>query len=171
MAFNFQVSLLETRRGRAGALSTLALGSAGLTHVAGFQECSGLEGTLEVHDLQAGGVNGGALRFPTRIRWSNLVLKRGLTRGTLLWDWFDGYVRGEGSRRDGIVTLLNERHEPQLAWGFRGGLPVRYAGPSLNAMQSAVAVETVEIAHQGLVRLDPGQPPRSAAEAVLDLIG
>ncbi|CAO3443994.1 phage tail protein [Azospirillum largimobile] len=170
LAFNFQVSLMESGRGRGGAPTTVALSGVGLTRVAGFSECTGLEGTLETHEYQAGGVNGGSLRFPTRIKWSNVTLKRGLGQGTLLWDWFHGFVVGTGTRRDGIIVLQNEQHEPHTVWGFRAGLPVKYSGPPMNAMQSNVAIETIEITHQGLYRIPGPDPLASAAQAVFDLL-
>ena len=161
LAYNFQISLLES--GRSGGAT------GGLTPVAGFSECTGLEGTLEVQDHPEGGLNGAVLRFPTRIKWSNLTLKRGLGRGLELWDWFYGFASGTGVRKDGVITLQNERHEPHTVWGFRRGLPVKYAGPTLNAAQSAVAVESLEIAHEGLFLIPGGPPPGSAARTVADL--
>ncbi|NVD97966.1 phage tail protein [Massilia sp. BJB1822] len=169
LGFNFQVSLMEAGRGKAGALTTVTLSSVGLVRVAGFSECSGLEGTLEAHEYQAGGVNGGALRFPTRIKWSNLVLKRGLGSDMMLWDWFHGFVTGKGTRRDGIVVLQDAQHQPHTVWGFRAGLPVKYSGPAMNAMQSSVAIESIEIAHQGLYLVPGASPLAVAARALSNL--
>lgn len=170
LGFNFQVSLMEAGRAEAGALTTVTLSAVGLTRVAGFSECGGLEGSMDMHEHNAGGVNGGALRFPTRIKWSNITLKRGLARNTMLFDWFNGFVVGRGTRRDGVIVLQNERHEPHTVWGFRAGLPVKYAGPALNAMQSAVAIESVEIAHQGLYQLPGASPIAAAVRSVFDAL-
>jgi phage tail-like protein len=161
LAYNFQVSLFESGRSTGAAV--------GLTPVAGFSECAGLEGTLEVQDHPEGGLNGTVLRFPTRIKWSNLTFKRGLGRGMELWTWFYGFASGTGVRKDGVITLQNERHEPHTVWGFRRGLPVKYAGPTLNAAQSAVAVESLEIAHEGLFLIPATAPPGQAGRAVADL--
>jgi len=168
LAFNFQVSLMEAGRGKAGALTTVTLSSVGLTKVAGFSECTGLEGTLEAHDYQAGGINSGALRFPTRIKWSNLVLKRGVGKDMMLWDWFHSFVSGKGTRRDGVIVLQDTQHQPHTVWGFRAGLPVKYSGPQMNAMQSNVAIESVEIAHQGLYLVPGASPLAAAARAIFD---
>lgn len=169
LAYNFQVSLLEASGSTTAALTTVTLSALGLTPVAGFSECSGLEGTLEVQDHPEGGRNGAVLRFPTRIKWSNLTLKRGMGRRMELWDWFHGFAAGGGVRRDGVITLQNERHEPHTVWGFRRGLPVKYAGPTLNAAQTAVAVETLEIAHEGLFLVPGASPLAEAARAVVGL--
>ncbi len=173
LAFNFQVSLMDSGVSRAGALATVVLSNVGLTRVAGFSECSGLEGALDMHEHTAGGVNSGALRFPTRFKWSNITLKRGLSVGPgdpMLWDWFNGFILGRGKRRDGVIVLQNESHEPHTAWGFRRGLPVRYVGPPLNAMQSNVAIETMEIAHEGLYQIPGASPLAKAARAIFDAL-
>lgn len=169
LAYNFQVSLLSSSNSTAGALTTVTLASAGLIPVAGFSECSGLEATLEIQEHNEGGRNGTALKFPTRVKWSNLTLKRGMGRGMELWGWLYGFASGAASRRDGVITLQNERHEPHTVWGFRRGLPVKYAGPTLNAAQSAVALETIEIAHEGLFLIPGASPLGQAAKAVADL--
>lgn len=155
LGYNFLVSLVD-------ASSTLALAqalapSAVTEHaVGGFNECTGLEMTLEVEDYQEGGLNGTVRRFPTRVTWSNLTLKKGLIRGhTDLWDWLFGFAEGTVRRRDGIITLLDTERQPASLWYFRRGLPVRYQAPSLHAQQSNVAIESIEIAHEGLHQL-PG---------------
>jgi phage tail-like protein len=156
LAFNFQVSLTGSSSSNVGsALTTVTLSTVGLTVVAGFSECSGLEGTLELQEYMAGGRNDGVLRFPTRMKWSNIVLKRGLAKSTDLWDWYAGFAAGKAARKDGVIVLQNEQHNPQRVWGFRRGLPIKYSGPTLNAAQSAVALESIEIAHEGLY-LVPG---------------
>jgi phage tail-like protein len=170
-AFNFQISLTESSSNPVGSvLTTVTLSSVGLSRVAGFSECTGLEGSLELHEHMAGGRNDAVLRFPTRMKWSNLQLKRGITRSTDLWDWFAGFAAGRVRRRDGVIVLQNEAHEPQRVWGFRRGLPVKYTGPALNATQSAVAIESIEIAHEGLYLVPGASPLASAVRSVFDAI-
>ena len=171
-AFNFQVSLTDSTSGSGtgGAIGAITLSTVGLTRVAGFSECSGLEGTLELHEHMAGGRNGGVLRFPTRMKWANLVLKRGLGKSAELWDWYAGFAVGRAIRKDGVIVLQNESHEPQTVWGFRRGLPVKYTGPTLNASQSAVAIETIEIAHEGLYLVPGASALATAVRSVLDAV-
>jgi phage tail-like protein len=90
------------------------------------------------------------LKFPNRVTWTNLTLKKGIGVGTALWDWHYGFVLGRGRRRDGTIMLLDEQRQPQQVWFFRRGLPVKYTGPSLNATQNNVAIETLEVAHEGI---------------------
>ncbi len=143
--FNFLVALVDSS-------STIAFVISALQSVAhaGFSECSGLEMSLDVEEYREGGNNGKVLRFPTRVKWSNLRLKRGVTFADDLWTWHYDFSRGKGKRRDGIVVLQDERHNPAKVWSFTRGLPVKWTGPTFNAAQSQVAVEEVEIAHEGL---------------------
>jgi phage tail-like protein len=149
---NFVVSLIDT----SSALA--AVGSALMSAVfdvalGGFSECSGLEMSMKTEDYKEGGANGATLRFPNRVEWGNITLKKGVTTTTALWDWHYGFVAGKGKRRDGLIMLQNSVHVPTAIWFFRRGLPVKYTGPSMNATQNSVAVEAIEIAHEGILQL------------------
>jgi phage tail-like protein len=167
MACNFRISLLDSTSSLS-AVATVALSSV-LSHPAGgFSECTGLEMALDVQEFMQGGGNDTVLKFPTRIKPTTLVLKRGLTTKTDLWLWFYGFVRGVGRRRDGLVIVQNAAHDPHTVWGFRRGLPVKYAGPQLSASHSAVAIESIEIAHEGLYQMAGAGP---LAQAVSEAAG
>jgi len=146
---NFIVNLIDTSSTLAiiGSIaSTAFLGDA----AAGVSECSGIELTMQPEEYKEGGRNGAVLKFPSRVTWTNLTLKRGIAISTDLWDWHYGFVTGQGSRRDGMITLLDEQRQPNRIWYFTRGLPVKYTAAALNAMQNQVALETVEIAHEGM---------------------
>ena len=153
LGYNFLISLLDSSSSLARAVTTVALTNVIDHAVGGFSECTGLEMSLEVEDYMEGGNNGMALKFPTRVKWENITLKKGLTTNTVLWDWFHGFVDGTGRRKDGVITLQNQEHDPHIVWGFRRGLPLKYSGPQLNASESNVAIESIEIAHEGLFQL------------------
>jgi phage tail-like protein len=177
LAYNFQVSLLDSKSGSDGpGAGTVAISTSGLRSIAGFSEVSGLEMTMEIENHMAGGINDRVLHFPGRVRWSNLILKRGVVarRDPLdtsdLWTWFQTYLDGRGSRRDGVIMLLNEQRLTAVAWGFRRGLPVKWTGPTLNATQSAVAIESIEIAHEGLYQIKGGGELGQALSAVAQAI-
>jgi len=140
-AHNFVISLVES-----GSPAALAQGVV----AGGFAECSGLEMSLKTEDYEEGGNNGTVLHFPKRINYSNLRLKRGAALSDELWRWHYGFVEGRGRRRDGTITLLDDERKPVAVWQFRRGLPVKWTGPSLNATQNQVAIEELEIAHEGL---------------------
>jgi len=150
---NFVVSLVDSTSALTGALPALT----GILDAAagGFSECSGLELTLQPEEYKEGGNNGAVLKFVGRATWTNVTLKRGLTDRTDLWDWHFSFIEGRGKRRDGVIVLLNAARTPLQAWFFRRGLPVKYSGPTLNATQSSVAIEAIEIAHEGIHQI-PG---------------
>jgi phage tail-like protein len=109
--------------------------------------------SMTPEDYKEGGNNGTVLKFPTRVAWGNITLKKGLGTSTALWDWHYGFVVGRGKRRDGLVVLLTELHVPNSIWFFRRGLPVKYSAPALNATQNGVAIESIEIAHEGIFQV------------------
>jgi phage tail-like protein len=119
-----------------------------------FQEVKGLGADLEVLAYAEGGVNDYAHQLPVRHSWARLSLKRGLARGVALWDWYQSGLSGSlGSRRDGAIFLLDEGGIPSVAWTFSGGIAVKWTGPELSATSPSVAVEALEIAHQGLTQV------------------
>lgn len=173
LAFNFTISLLDSSSSIAEAVTTIAVKSVIDEPVGGFNECSGLVMTLEVEDYMEGGNNGTVLKFPTRVKYEKLILKRGLTRGTVLWDWFHGFIEGKVQRKDGLIMLHDSNHQVHTAWEFKRGLPVSYKGPQMNAQQNNVAFESIEIEHEGLIQL-PGASGlssaiRGAAEGIASL--
>jgi phage tail-like protein len=117
---------------------------------AGFSEASGLEGSMQVEEYSEGGENRYVHKFFTRMTWSNIVLRRGVGLDTALWDWHAQYVAGLGRRRDGMIVLLDQDRRPAGRWIFRRGLPLKWTGPTFNAAQGAVAIESLEIVHEGL---------------------
>jgi phage tail-like protein len=149
---NFVVSLLDTSSVLATIGSALLSGLLDVA-VGGFAECQGLEATMKVDDFNEGGNNGTVLKFPGRVSWTNITLKRGMAANSTLWDWFYGFVDGHGKRRDGVIALLNEMLVPNNVWYFRRGLPLKYSGPQMNATQNNVAIEAIEIAHEGIYQL------------------
>ncbi len=144
-AFNFYVLLIDTSSVLATVLTAIGAVTSG-----GFQEASGLDSTLTMEEYNEGGVNDYTHKFMTRVTYSDIVLKRGMAFGDDLWSWHNDYVTGKGKRRDGLVAMLDETGVPVKVWMFKRGIPHKYSGPTFNAQQSAVAIERLEIAHEGL---------------------
>jgi phage tail-like protein len=170
LAYNFQIILQESSSSLAKSATTVVLSTVLPRPVAGFTECSGLEMSLDVQEHMEGGNNGTILKFPTRVKPANLTLKRGLTSSPALWDWFYGFVLGQGKRRDGLIIVQDAPHRPHTVWGFRRGLPLKYSGPQLNAGTSAVAVESIEIAHEGLYQMAGASALSRAVAGAADAI-
>ncbi|PLX60263.1 phage tail protein [Sedimenticola selenatireducens] len=116
-----------------------------------FQEGKGLGAELEVMTYAEGGVNDFVHQLPVRHSWNRLVLKRGIVRDPILWQWYQiGLSQSLGARRDGSVILLDHQGKRVMAWEFRGGIAAKWIGPEFSAMDNAIVVESLEIAHQGL---------------------
>jgi len=122
-----------------------------------FSECSGLTIETEFHEYRAGGLNTHALKFPGPTKYANLVLKRGMTDSQDLWDWYLQVVRlgqvGQQIRKSITVMLYDYTRESAVQrWQFIRAFPVKWVGPEFRADSGAIAVETLEIAHEGLVQ-------------------
>lgn len=119
--------------------------------VAAFSEVSGLGSETEVIEYRTGDSKlGSTLKLPGLTKYPSIVLKRGLTRDLSLWQWRKTVVDGATERRNGTIVLLAEDRTPVLRWRFRNGWPSKWEGPSLNARSRDIAIETLEIVHEGL---------------------
>ncbi len=115
----------------------------------GFTECTGLQAEVEVADVQEGGNNGYIHKLPGRTKFTNVVLKYGVTDSSDLWEWFQGVTRGDVERKDVSVVLYDSEQTEVRRWNLREAFPSKWIGPAFNADKQAVAIETLEIAHHG----------------------
>ena len=177
LGYNFLVSITDSQPVSSFSLGNLVLAVAGDQATAGFSEISGLDATMEVENYDAGGSNGATLRFPGRIKWANLVFKRGVlpyrdpSDTSDFWSWLQSYLDGQGVRKDGTITLLNEAGQPALVWGWQRGLPAKWTGATMNAQQSQIAIEQLEIAHEGLTLVQSGSSAVSAIASIGAALG
>jgi phage tail-like protein len=119
--------------------------------VAGFSECSGLSSETDPIEYRNGSEDITVRKLPGLVKYSNITLKRGFTQGKELWTWRKQVLDGKTQRRSGTVTLLDEARKPAIRWNFREAWPRKLDGPTFNAKTNEVAIETLEIAHEGLV--------------------
>lgn len=115
-----------------------------------FTECTGLAVEFDVMEYHEGGENGFSHKLRSRIRYPNLVLKRGVTHEDALLKWFLA-IQASTDRPAITVSLLAPDSKNVRSWAFAGAFPVKWTGPDLSACSNDVAVETLEIAHHGLV--------------------
>jgi len=164
LACNFQLSLTDAAAGTGKLLTTVAISPLVADPLAGFSECTGLDMQLEVDEHREGGNNGLILKFPKRVKYGEITLRKGITDRTDLFDWCAGFAQGMGTRKDGVITLRDAQHQPFMVWSFRRALPTKWSGPSLNAQQSVVAMESLTFVHEGLT-------PMGGAAALANAIG
>ena len=133
------------------AVSVCFLVSIDYMPLGAFNSCEGLGIEVVVETREEGGNNGMVWNFPTRIKYSNIKLSRPLTWQTQLTSgWFKTYAR-RTQRYTGIIAALSPDDKPVGVWGLTGVLPVRWTGPKLGATDNAVAIETLELAHEGFI--------------------
>lgn len=115
-----------------------------------FSEASGLDAAVDVTEYREGGENTTVRKLPGLTRYSNIVLRRGLTDDSELYDWHRDVVEGTVERRNLSIVVLDRRGEEKLRWNCFNAWPVRWDPPDLNATSNEVAFEAIEIAHEGL---------------------
>ncbi len=122
-----------------------------------FTECSGLNVEREVYQVKEGGVNDHVHMLPGRGLFpGNIVLKRGITYSDALWKWFqEGLLQGTTTETEMAIILIVRYKVPEskrvtIRWNIDKAFPVKWSGPSLNSGGAEIAIETIEIAHQGL---------------------
>lgn len=115
----------------------------------GFMEVSGLESEIKLEPYEEGGQNDYVHQFPTRTTYPNLVLSKGLTDGLTLWNWYDEARQGFIRRRNATIMLLDHQRLPVKWWNFQNAYPVKWIGPQLSSSAQEVAVERLELVHQG----------------------
>ena len=114
-----------------------------------FRECTGLAAEIEVKDYNEGGVNDRVHKLPTRMKYPNLVLKRGVTYEDALLKWL-WQTQQKAERVNVTVELMGPDARPVRSWVFAEAFPIKWAGPNLNSTSNQVATETLEIVHAGL---------------------
>jgi phage tail-like protein len=121
------------------------------TEVAHFQECSGLKSSTTVFEIEEGGLNGVTHKRPGQARWENIVLRYATNASVALVSWRDTWLRdGFAARRSGSITICDMSGNAIRRYNFTRAWPVSWEGPQLNSGSSELAVETIEIAHEGL---------------------
>jgi phage tail-like protein len=129
-----------------------------LMEVAHFHECSGMKSAAQVFEIEEGGLNGRTHKRPGQSRWENLVLRTSTHASMELLEWRDQYIQDNWQdRRDGAIVMYNEAGEEIRRFNFRNGWPVSWEGPNLKAGESELAIETLEVAHDG-IDIDDKQP-------------
>lgn len=126
--------------------------------VAGFSEVSGLEVELETEEYAEGGVNTYTHSLPKQFDYPNLVLERGVTDSRTLWQWVEDALNGRIERKNVRVILLDSVGQERWGWEFREAYPVKWAGPELDADRASVAVETLELTHNGITAMEGLSP-------------
>ena len=119
---------------------------------AAFHEVSGLDSTIDVIEHREGGDNTTPRKLPGLTKHANIVLRWGLTDSDELYRWHRDAVRGTIDRKSGSIVLLDRQGQEMVRWNFVQAWPSKWTGPTFNAEGTDVAIEALELAHEGVER-------------------
>lgn len=132
--FNFDVEFLDSK---------LIVGS--------FSEVSGLDFSTEVEEYREGGVNDYTHKLPSVTKYQNLVLKKGMTYSTSLFDWYKEVINGKIEKKQISIILLDSQKKELKKWTFKKAFPIKWSTGNLSATGNSIAIESLELVHRGIV--------------------
>ena len=121
-----------------------------------FSECNGIEANMQPKSINEGGRNYGQLHRIGRTTFGTVILKRGVTTTTHMWQWFELVNQGAYAYRlDAEVSLLDIGAQgPQapgiMTWVMHNALPTKFKAADFNARGSEVGIEELHFVHEGL---------------------
>jgi len=114
-----------------------------------FSEVSGLTMEMATEEVPEGGENRFVQKYPTRAKYPELVLKRGLLKGSGVRKWIEACIANQDITPHGIdVKLLNEEHQPLITWHLANAYPTKWSVSDLSATANAVVVESLQLFYQ-----------------------
>jgi len=119
---------------------------------AGFSDVTGFGASNDPIEYREGGENRTVRKLPGMTKFNNIVLKWGLTDSRELYDWFRDVVNGKINRKNGSIIVLDLQGKEVVRWNFYNAWPSKWDGPDFSAKGTDVAIETLELAHEGLER-------------------
>jgi phage tail-like protein len=139
--FNFLVEIEDLTDGAASV-------------VGGFSQVSGITSQSDVVEHRVGSSNT-VFKLPGKTRFGNIVLRKGCTSSGDLYQWRRRIENGEDDRRSGSIVLLDGNLREKARWNFYEAWPCRYEAPELDAAESSVSIETLELCVDRLERVEP----------------
>lgn len=121
--------------------------------VAHFLECSGLKSSTTVFELEEGGMNHRVHKLPGQSRWENITLRYGVTAEVSMLEWRGAILQDKfkaDSRRNGAIVVKNNNMQVVRRYNFKAAWPVSWEGPSFNSQANELAIESIELAHDGI---------------------
>jgi phage tail-like protein len=122
-----------------------------------FTECSGIGSEHEVIEHKVVNESGQeiVMKLPGRLKWENIVLKRGLTSSMDIWDWRkkveDGQV--DDARRNGSIFMYDQKLNPVAQWDFERAWPLKVSGPQPKSDSNEIGIEELTLTHEYITRV------------------
>jgi phage tail-like protein len=121
-----------------------------------FTEVSGIGSETEVVEHKVVDKDGRemVMKVPGRLKWTEITLKRGITKVMDVWDWRDKVVNGdtEGARKNGSIIMFDRSNKPIARWDFVRGWPSKVTGPTFKADSNEFGIEEMVLVHEGIKR-------------------
>ena len=123
----------------------------------GFSEVTGLDIQVEPIEYRDGSSpQYSKIKMPGMHKFSNITLKRGTFAGdTEFYKWINTIQLNKVERRSVLISLLDEEHKPVMSWSVSEAFPVKVQASDLKSDGNEVAIETLELAHEGLRIIAP----------------
>ncbi len=117
-----------------------------------FQEVSGLDSEAQIIEYRSGNsVNFTATKMPGLKKFGNVTMKKGIFKGdTSFWDWLNQIKMNVIARIAVTIILLDEEHKPAMTWKLENAWPTKITETDFKSDGNEVAIESIEIAHEGL---------------------
>ncbi len=119
----------------------------------GFSEASGFDASIDVIEYREGDMVQTPLKLPGLKKYGNITLKQGVADSMVMYEWMIAGVEGEVERKTITITILDETETATASWQVINAWPAKYTAPDFNATSSEVAIESIEIAHEGMTRV------------------
>jgi len=119
----------------------------------GFSEASGFDASIDVIEYREGDMIQTPMKLPGLKKYGNITLKQGVADSMVMYEWMIAGVEGEVERKTITITILDETETATASWQVINAWPAKYTAPDFNALTSEVAIESLEIAHEGMTRV------------------
>jgi phage tail-like protein len=117
-----------------------------------FQEVSGLDAETQVIEYRhSNSKDYSTIKMPGIAKYSNVTLKKGIfVKDNTFWDWYSKISMNTYPRTTVVIQLLDEKQAPTMTWTLKNAWVTKVSGPNLKSDGNEVAIETIEVAHEGL---------------------
>ena len=119
----------------------------------GFSEASLFDASIDVIEYREGDMVQTPMKLPGLKKYGNITLKQGVADSMVMYEWMIAGVEGEVERKTITITILDETETATASWQVINAWPAKYTAPDFNATSSEVAIESLEIAHEGMTRV------------------
>jgi phage tail-like protein len=123
-----------------------------------FTECSGLGSEQEVieHKVVTEDGHEVVMKLPGRLKWENIVLKRGITSNMDIWKWRKKVEDGDvdDARHNGSIMMYDQHLNVVARWNFDNAWPVKISGPQPKADSNEIGIEELTLAHEYIERVE-----------------